>query len=277
MLGRELDELDCDRPRRRRARRPLAATPVLRRDGHRRRKGIIEPTDLDVYRRRGRRHRRPARLGSHRARPAASTAPTAPTHGHDRGRAARLATAHDAPARDRPRHRLLVGGPPCRGHHRRPDRRREHRARHPGQARLAAPGAQAPSRTRSSTEYIAALGVRPANPNALVRNLSGGNQQKVLLARWLATAPAAADPRRADARHRRRREGRDPAQGRRAGRAAGWRSIFISSELEEVLRLSQRIVVMRDRRKIGELALARRRRRRHRRLHRPARAEEGAA
>src|SRR5690606_30468650 len=38
-------------------------------------------------------------------------------------------------------------------------------------------------------EYIQALGVRPANPNALVRNLSGGNQQKVLLARWLATAP----------------------------------------------------------------------------------------
>ena len=29
--------------------------------------------------------------------------------------------------------------------------------------------------------------------------------------------------------------------------------VFISSELEEVLRLSQRIIVMRDRRKIGEL------------------------
>ena len=38
-------------------------------------------------------------------------------------------------------------------------------------------------------EYIEALGVRPADPNLLAGNLSGGNQQKVLLARWLATAP----------------------------------------------------------------------------------------
>ena len=37
--------------------------------------------------------------------------------------------------------------------------------------------------------YIKALNIRPANPDALVRNLSGGNQQKVLLARWLAIAP----------------------------------------------------------------------------------------
>ena len=43
-------------------------------------------------------------------------------------------------------------------------------------------------------KYIKALDIRPANPNALVRNLSGGNQQKVLLARWLITQPQAADP-----------------------------------------------------------------------------------
>ena len=37
--------------------------------------------------------------------------------------------------------------------------------------------------------YISALNIRPANPEAIVGNLSGGNQQKVLLARWLAVAP----------------------------------------------------------------------------------------
>ena len=46
------------------------------------------------------------------------------------------------------------------------------------------------SRTSSSQSYIQALNIRPGNPDALVRNLSGGNQQKVLLARWLAS-PAA--------------------------------------------------------------------------------------
>ena len=38
-------------------------------------------------------------------------------------------------------------------------------------------------------EHITSLGVRPSDPAILSRNLSGGNQQKVLLARWLATAP----------------------------------------------------------------------------------------
>jgi len=101
-------------------------------------------------------------------------------------------------------------------------------------------------------EYIEALGVRPANPHALVGNLSGGNQQKVLLARWLATAPEllVLD---------------EPTRGIDVGAKAdiqrkvselsaqGLSVIFISSELEEVLRLAQRVVVMRDRRKIGEL------------------------
>jgi simple sugar transport system ATP-binding protein len=101
-------------------------------------------------------------------------------------------------------------------------------------------------------EYMTALGVRPADPTMLAGNLSGGNQQKVLLARWLATAPEliVLD---------------EPTRGIDVGAKAdiqrkvaelsanGLSVIFISSELEEVLRLAQRIVVMRDRRKIGEL------------------------
>ncbi|MCS0500296.1 sugar ABC transporter ATP-binding protein [Protaetiibacter mangrovi] len=101
-------------------------------------------------------------------------------------------------------------------------------------------------------EYIQALGVRPANPNALIRNLSGGNQQKVLLARWLATAPQLIILD-------------EPTRGIDVGAKAdiqrkvaelseqGLGVVFISSELEEVVRIAQRIVVMRDRRKIGEL------------------------
>ena len=102
------------------------------------------------------------------------------------------------------------------------------------------------------SEYMTALGIRPADPNQLVRNLSGGNQQKVLLARWLATAPEllVLD---------------EPTRGIDVGAKAdiqrkvaelseqGLSVIFISSELEEVLRLAQRVVVMRDRRRIGEL------------------------
>jgi simple sugar transport system ATP-binding protein len=101
-------------------------------------------------------------------------------------------------------------------------------------------------------EYMTALGIRPADPNALIRNLSGGNQQKVLLARWLATAPELIILD-------------EPTRGIDVGAKAdiqrkvaelsaqGLSVVFISSELEEVLRLAQRVVVMRDRRHVGEL------------------------
>jgi monosaccharide-transporting ATPase len=100
--------------------------------------------------------------------------------------------------------------------------------------------------------YIQALGIRPANPDALVRNLSGGNQQKVLLARWLAVAPRllVLD---------------EPTRGIDVGAKAeiqklvsslaeeGMAVVYISAELEEVVRLSHRIAVMRDRRKVADL------------------------
>jgi len=103
------------------------------------------------------------------------------------------------------------------------------------------------------SEYIAALGIRPADPTALVRNLSGGNQQKVLLARWLATSPQLIildEPTRGIDIGAKADIQRKVAELS----AKGLGVVFISSELEEVVRLAQRIIVMRDRRKIGELA-----------------------
>jgi simple sugar transport system ATP-binding protein len=101
-------------------------------------------------------------------------------------------------------------------------------------------------------EYIEALGVRPNNPHAVMGTLSGGNQQKVLLARWLATAPELIildEPTRGIDVGAKADIQRKVAELS----AAGLSVIFISSELEEVLRIAQRVLVMRDRKAIGEL------------------------
>lgn len=102
------------------------------------------------------------------------------------------------------------------------------------------------------SEYMTALDVRPGDPDMIAGNLSGGNQQKVLIARWLATAPELLILD-------------EPTRGIDVGSKAdlqrkvaelsemGLSVIFISSELEEVLRLAQRVVVMRDRKCIGEI------------------------
>ena len=55
-----------------------------------------------------------------------------------------------------------------------------------------------------------ALSIKTPTLQQLIRLLSGGNQQKVLVSRWLMTTPDDPDDRRADPRHRRRGQGRDP-------------------------------------------------------------------
>ena len=100
--------------------------------------------------------------------------------------------------------------------------------------------------------YIQVLDIRPPNPNLPVKNLSGGNQQKVLLARWLATAPRLLildEPTRGIDVGAKAEIQRLVAELARDGMSV----LFISAELEEVLRLSHRIVVMRDRRKVAEI------------------------
>ncbi|HET9375825.1 MAG TPA: sugar ABC transporter ATP-binding protein [Chthoniobacterales bacterium] len=100
--------------------------------------------------------------------------------------------------------------------------------------------------------FIQSLDIKTPSREQIVRNLSGGNQQKVLLARWLATEPKLfiLD---------------EPTRGIDVGAKAeiekliqslrqdGLAVLFISSELEEIVRQSQRVVVLRDRQKIGEL------------------------
>ena len=101
-------------------------------------------------------------------------------------------------------------------------------------------------------EYIRALNINPPNPEHLIKNLSGGNQQKVLLARWLITQPKLLILD-------------EPTRGIDIGAKAeiqklvlslaqsGMSVLFISSELEEVLRVSDKIVVLRDRQKVQEM------------------------
>ena len=63
-------------------------------------------------------------------------------------------------------------------------------------------------RRQAIMRYIEELDIRPPRPDAIVRDLSGGNQQKVVIARWLAHGRASLHLRRADARNRRRRQER---------------------------------------------------------------------
>jgi simple sugar transport system ATP-binding protein len=102
-------------------------------------------------------------------------------------------------------------------------------------------------------KYIKLLKIATPSADQLVKNLSGGNQQKVILARWLATNPQVLILD-------------EPTRGIDVGTKAeiqklvlslaedGKACVFISSELEEVLRTSHRIIVLREREKVAEFA-----------------------
>ena len=96
------------------------------------------------------------------------------------------------------------------------------------------------------------LGIKTADLDTPIAQLSGGNQQKVILARWLATDPRLLildEPTR----------GIDVAAKQEimdeilALAGGGMAVLFVSSEMEEVVRVADRIVVLRDRAKLGEL------------------------
>jgi inositol transport system ATP-binding protein len=101
-------------------------------------------------------------------------------------------------------------------------------------------------------EYRRALNIRMAGPEQLVANLSGGNQQKVVLARWLALRPKVLIVD-------------EPTRGIDVGAKvevhnllfemarSGIAIIAISSELPEILTISDRIVTMREGRVTGEV------------------------
>ncbi len=101
--------------------------------------------------------------------------------------------------------------------------------------------------------YIRALRIKTPGPETPIRNLSGGNQQKVLLARWLATRPALIILD-------------EPTRGIDIGakaeieqliaqlRADGLAVLFISSELDEIVRNSTRAVVLREHRRVAEFS-----------------------
>jgi simple sugar transport system ATP-binding protein len=101
-------------------------------------------------------------------------------------------------------------------------------------------------------EYIRKLEIKTPSGSQLVKNLSGGNQQKVILARWLATSP---ELLMLD----------EPTRGIDIGTKAeiqkivmelakqGMAIIFISSEIDEMLRCCGRIAVLRDFIKIAEI------------------------
>jgi simple sugar transport system ATP-binding protein len=109
-----------------------------------------------------------------------------------------------------------------------------------------------PEQRKIAEKLVAALGVKTASIETPIGQLSGGNQQKAIIARWLATHPRVLildEPTRGidiAAKQELMQEILELAKG-------GTAVLFISAEIEEVVRVSDRIMVLRDRAKAGEL------------------------
>ena len=104
-----------------------------------------------------------------------------------------------------------------------------------------------------SDEYVAKLRVKTPSNEQKVMNLSGGNQQKVVIAKWMATHPAVLildEPTRGIDVGAKKEIHALMSELARQGVAI----IMISSELPEILGMSDRIYVMHDGRIRGELA-----------------------
>ena len=102
-------------------------------------------------------------------------------------------------------------------------------------------------------KYTERLDLRASSLSQDVATLSGGNQQKVVIAKWLATKPKVIILD-------------EPTKGIDIGSKAavhafmgelvgqGLSVIMVSSEIPEILGMSDRVVVMRDRRKVAEMS-----------------------
>jgi simple sugar transport system ATP-binding protein len=107
--------------------------------------------------------------------------------------------------------------------------------------------------TEIAERLIKSLGIKTPSPNSEAKQLSGGNQQKMMLARWLVTEPGLLILD-------------EPTRGIDVGAKLeimelildlsrkGMGLIFISSEFEELIRCCNRIAVLKDKAKIGELS-----------------------
>ena len=105
----------------------------------------------------------------------------------------------------------------------------------------------------SITRQFAQLDIQPkGTEHRAIETLSGGNQQKVLLARAIGVRRERPNSGRADGGGRHWNQNRNTSPGSGVGRARQ-RNLLISSEMEEVLALADRVLVIREGRLVREL------------------------